>query len=47
MSKKDGKATLLRSVKKREIFVLPVSQSAHQKTLEVIRACPVKSIKIT
>ncbi len=47
MSKKDGKATLLRAVKKKGIFILPISNSAHQKTLEVIRACPVKSIKIS
>lgn len=47
MSRKDGKAILLRAVKKKEIFVLPMNNSAHQKTLEVIQVCPVKSIKIS
>lgn len=46
MSKKDGKATLLRATAKKAIYVLPVSKSLEQTTLEVAGACPVKIIKI-
>jgi len=45
MSKKDGKANLLKSIKKKDVFVLPVSITIQQQTLEVARACPVKIIK--
>lgn len=46
MSKKDGKATLLKSTEKKGVYVSPVSNTIQQQTLEVARACPVKSIKI-
>lgn len=46
MSKKDGKATLLKSIAKKDVFVLSVSNTIQQQTLEVARACPVKIIKV-
>lgn len=46
MSKKDGKATLLNSIHKKEVFVLSVSNNFQQQTQDVARACPVKIIKI-
>ena len=46
MSKKDGKATLLKSSAKKDVFVLSVSNNIQQRTQEVTRACPVKIIKV-
>lgn len=46
MSKKDGKATLLNSIKKKEVFVLSVSNNFQQQTQDAARACPVKIIKV-
>lgn len=46
MSKRDGKATLLKSTVKKEVFVLSVSKAHQNLTQEVARACPVKIIKI-
>jgi ferredoxin len=46
MSKKDGKATLLKAVAKKEVFVLAVNDSIHLKTQEVAKQCPVKIIKV-
>lgn len=46
MSKKDGKATLLKSTAKKEVFVLSVNNTIQQQTQEVTRACPVKIIKV-
>lgn len=46
MSKKDGKATLLKAVEKKKVFVLPVNNIAGLQTQEVKKACPVKIIKI-
>ncbi len=46
MSKKDGKATLLKSTLKKNVFIVPVSNNFQQQTREVIGACPVKIIKI-
>ena len=46
MSKKDGKATLLKSTAKKDVFVLSVSNNIQQRTQEVTRACPVKIIKV-
>ncbi len=47
MSKKDGKATLIKGVGKKDVFVLPVSTIALQRSLEVASACPVRIIKVT
>jgi len=46
MSKKDGKATLLKSTAKKDVFVLPVSKIIQQQTRKIARACPVKIIKV-
>jgi ferredoxin len=45
MSKKDGKATLLKSENKKNVFVLAVTASVQKDTTEVAKACPVKIIK--
>ena len=46
MSRKDGKAILLMSIAKKDLFVLKVDDALQQQTIEVARACPVKIIKI-
>jgi ferredoxin len=46
MSKKDGKATLLRAIEKKSIHILPMHFSIQASTIEVAKACPVKIIKI-
>jgi len=46
MSKKDGKATLLRSTAKKDVFVLSVSNHIQQQAQKVARVCPVKIIKV-
>jgi len=46
MSKKDGKATLLNAIEKKEVFVLSVVNAGEQQTKAVKKACPVKIIKI-
>ena len=46
MSMKDGKATLLRSTEKKDVFIYTISNTMHQQTLEVAAACPVKIIKV-
>ncbi|HRO85110.1 MAG TPA: ferredoxin [Niabella sp.] len=46
MSKKDGKATLLNAVQKRETWVLPLNEIHREKLEQVIVGCPVKVIKV-
>lgn len=46
MSRKDGKATLLKSVPKKEVFILQVNNIILQQTREAAQACPVKIIKL-
>ena len=46
LSKKDGKATLLHSTQKKNIFLLEISENLLQKTKDIADACPVKIIKI-
>jgi ferredoxin len=46
MSKKDGKATLLNSVAKKDVLVLSVSEAMEEKTRKVARECSVKIIKV-
>jgi ferredoxin len=46
MSKKDGKATLLRATEKKSIHILSMHLSMEALTNEVAKACPVKIIKI-
>lgn len=46
MSKKDGKATLVRGVKKNNVYVLEISEAAKEASEQTIAACPVKVIKV-
>jgi ferredoxin len=47
MSKKDGKATLLNAIAKKEVFILEINQHDMHVSLEAARICPVKIIKIS
>lgn len=47
MSKKDGKATLVKSVSKKEIYQLEIPAEIVDFTKEVAKACPVSVIKLT
>jgi ferredoxin len=47
MSRKDGKATLVNAVNKKNVHVLPIHQHLQQASREVAAACPVRVIKIT
>ncbi len=46
MSKKDGKATLIRGEKKNEVFVLDIPRPSLDKSKEIALACPVRIIKV-
>jgi ferredoxin len=46
MSKRDGKATLLRSTEKKDVFILSVNKDIQHQAEQVKKACPVKIIKI-
>ena len=46
MSKKDGKATLIKSLAKKEVFISTINESMLHQSQEVAKACPVKIIKI-
>ncbi len=46
LSKRDGRATLLKSVLKNKVFVLPVSVEIKEKTRELEKACPIRIIKL-
>lgn len=46
MSKKDGKATLLKSVLRRDTSVLQIDESMVSTAKRVAEACPVKIIKV-
>jgi ferredoxin len=46
MSKKDGKATLLKAALKKEIFILPMPSSLIAEAKKVAQACPVKIIRV-
>lgn len=47
MNKKDGKATLLKAAGKKDVFILPISNTQVRHAQEVAQACPVRVIKIT
>jgi len=44
MSKKDGKATLLKAALKKEVSILPIDYLLIEEAKKVVRACPVKII---
>jgi ferredoxin len=46
MSRKDGKAVLLRSIEKKEIYQLNIHDSMHSLSNEVAEACPARVIKV-
>ena len=46
MSKKDGKATLLKANVTKNIHVLKISHVHVPQTVEVVKQCPVKIIKL-
>lgn len=46
MSKKDGKATLIKGVAKKDVFILNIRQALLIKTIELADACPVRIIKV-
>ena len=46
MSKKDGKANLLRAKAKKNVFILTISNFVPEKINRVAKDCPVKIIKI-
>lgn len=46
MSKKDGKASLLKSTAKKKVFMLSVSNAILHQVWKTARECPVKIIKI-
>ena len=46
MSKRDGKATLLNGVGKKDLFILKVTGELQQRSTEIANACPVKIIKV-
>jgi ferredoxin len=46
MSKKDGKATLVQSIVKKEIYQLALNEDDLDLSIEVEKACPVKIIKV-
>jgi ferredoxin len=46
MSKKDGKATLLNGIGKKDLFILKIAPASQDKSEEIAIACPVKIIKV-
>jgi hypothetical protein len=46
MSKKDGKAVLLQSETKKQLYMLSVPSSEKDLSREVMNACPARIIKI-
>ena len=46
MSKKDGKATLLKATGKKDVFILEIPNAAVVPSREVANACPVRIIKV-
>lgn len=46
MSRKDGKATLLKSVNKKEVFVVNVTEAQIAKAKQVAAACPAQIIRV-
>ncbi len=46
MSKKDGKATLLKATAKKDLFILSIPSTAVEHSKEIAKACPVRIIKV-
>lgn len=46
MSKKDGKATLINAVVKKEIFQMQITEAMVENSKKTVKACPVNLIKL-
>ncbi len=46
MSKKDGKATLLKAPHKKGIYILDINERDREESIKVADACPAKVIKV-
>ncbi len=46
MSKKDGKASLVHSIEKRDSFVLSIPDARLEESVKAAEACPVKVIQV-
>lgn len=46
MSKKDGKATLLNGIGKKNVFIAEIPDATILHSREIARACPVRVIKV-
>jgi ferredoxin len=46
MSKKDGKATLLKGIGKKEVYILTITHEQVERSLAIAEACPVRIIKV-
>jgi ferredoxin len=46
MSKKDGKATLIKGVEKKNVFIRNITAVSVARSKEVAAACPLRIIKI-
>ena len=46
MSRKDGKASLVKAREKNDIHQLTIPEAAVAKTAEVVEACPVRIIRL-
>ncbi len=46
MSKKDGKATLIGAVRKKDIYIREISEEDVDLSMKVAEACPVRIIKV-
>ncbi len=46
MSKKDGKATLVQSISKKDVYQLVIREEDVEFSMEVAKACPVKIIRL-
>ena len=46
MSKKDGKATLIGAIQKKEFWSLKIQEAEKEKNVNAAKACPVKIIDI-
>ena len=47
MSKKDGKAVLLKGIQKKQVFVLALPAHEQEQAEQTAKACPVKIIRLT
>lgn len=46
MSKKDGKATLLNAITKKDVQLIDVNEDAAEANRSLVAACPVRVIKL-